>query len=226
MIGNHWRFAMLLLSASLPASAAFAEESRPAEPPAAAACELHVWPGNDLRSTYHGWWHGGIVDGAVNGRDGYPALPKGPLSSARQKARLEGLDLASLLGLTGYRTVVHEVPLDSRVIRASATRYAPDTLPCYAELAIDDVFFQQDVIDGRFVKTLFRFRSYESGDAPKRSFGAYIQERLLQFPANKPEAAQASLDELADAFGKTVVQFGAALNKPPKSPRQKSRKVS
>jgi hypothetical protein len=212
--------AALGLGTALLAGAALADETAPSAAPQ--TCELHVWPGNDLRSTYHGWFHGGIVDGAVQGRDGYRPLPSRPLTAERQVDRLRGLPVPQLLGLNDYALVVHDKPLDSRTLRTTTGRLVPDAGPCYAELAVDDVFFQEDIVDGRFLKVLFRFRKFDSGAAPSRSFGAYIQRRLTQFPPKTPEAdPQAGLDELATQFGEAVTEFGQSLNKPPKAPKKR-----
>lgn len=180
-------------------------------------CELHVWPGNDLRSTYHGWFHGGIVDGAIQGREGYRSIPLKPLATATQRERLQQLPLADVMGLAGYDVIIHDSALDSRTLRATPGRLATNSPPCYAELAVDDVFFQEDIVDGRFLKVLFRFRKFD-GPAPTRQFGAYIQEKLLIFPPAKPDTdPKPGMDELAHAFGQAVSGFGTALNRPPKT---------
>ncbi len=213
-------FGALGLSAALVASPLLADE--PASVPTVQICELHVWPGNDLRSIYSGWFHGGIVDGAVQGRDGYRPLPSRPLTAERQVERLRGLPIAQLLGLTEYAVVIHDQPLDSRTLRTTPGRLAPDTVPCYAELAVDDVFFQEDIIDGRFLKLLFRFRKFDGTATPSRSFGTYIQRRLTLFPPKTPESdAQAGLDELVAQYGDAVTEFGQALAKPPKASRKR-----
>ncbi|MEZ5749713.1 MAG: hypothetical protein R3D83_07485 [Caenibius sp.] len=188
----------------------------PVQPsPEQVGCELHVWPGNDLRSTYHGWFHGGIVDGAVQGREGYRQLPEAPLSTATQSETLKQLPLADLLGLPGHRVVLHDTPLDSRTLRATAGRISQSNAPCYAELAVDDVFFQEDIVNGRFMKALLRFRQFNEGESPSRQFGTYIQEKLLIFPQKKPgEDPRKGLDELSDAFRRAITAFGQALSKP------------
>lgn len=178
----------------------------------AAACSLHVWPGNALRSTYSGWIHGGIVDGAVNGREGYRKLPEEPLGTARQKVVLEKANLAGALGLAGYTVVVHANALDSRTLRTTPGPWLPDGGACHAELAVDDVFFQEDVFSGRYLKVIYRYRSFRGDNKPERTFGQIITERLLLFPPAKPEEdPQAGIDELAAAMNKSIVDFGSAL---------------
>jgi hypothetical protein len=179
-------------------------------------CELHVWPADAVRSTYSGWFHGGIVDGAVQGRDGYRKLPDSILPIEVQLRTLSELDLPALMQLPGYHVVLHDRPLPSRVIRTTVGRLEPATPDCYAELVTDDVFFQDHILDGRFLKGIFRFRQFEQGDTPTRTFGTFVQHRLLHFPPREPEQLDGALEEFRVSFGKAVQSFGEALNKPPK----------
>jgi hypothetical protein len=202
-----------------------ATDVSPAEAaPAPPVCELHVWPGSPVRSTYSGWFHGGIVDGAVQGRDGYKKLPDSILSAETQLQTLREVDPAEALRLSGYTVVFHDQPLPSRAIRAATGRVLADTPPCYAEFITDDVFFQQDIIDGRFIKAIFRFRQFDgSAEAPVRTFGTYVQYRLTQFPPAEPEQLEVALEEFRLAYGQSVRQFGAALNKPAKPKKGKAK---
>lgn len=182
-------------------------------------CELHVWPGSALRSTYYGWFHGGIVDGAVQGREGYRRLPEEPLSTQRQFAVMQASDLPALLGLPGFKTVFHAHALDSAKLRTTPGRYTAEGGPCHAELAIDDVFYQEDVFSGRFLKVIIRFKRFEGGAMPSRTFGSIIQEKLTQFPPTRPDDdPRPALDELSSAFASGLRDFGKALNA---SPRKK-----
>ncbi len=206
----------------LPLRAAQDEAADIDQPTAAttAVCELHVWPAGAVRSTYNGWFHGGIVDGAIQGRDGYRKLPESILSTEAQADILRGLDLAAILQLQNYAVVVHDYPLPSRVIRATTGRLLPASPPCYAELVTDDVFFQDDVFAGQHLKTIFRFRQFDGGDVSTRSFGTYQQHKLEQFPPKEPEQLDVALEEFRLAYGKTVNGFGEALNRPPKKKKK------
>lgn len=184
------------------------------------ACELHVWPADHLRSTYLGWFHGGIVDGAVQGRDGYRKLPESPLNSESQAEILGTLPLPQILNLPGYRTVLHRNALDSRTVRQTVGRLSDSGPPCYAELVVDDVFFQEDVVNGKYLKALFRFRQFDS-DTLKRRFGAYSQVKLLLFPPDAPEGLEPALQELDQAYSDAIGEFGKALNAPAKIKRGK-----
>jgi hypothetical protein len=207
--------ALAAIAAAFAAMPTFAKEQ--------SQCELHAWPANSLRSTYHGWLHGGINDGAVQGREGYKLLPPDPLSTEAQAEVLRASPLPETLALPGYRVVVHDNALSSMEIRRTKGRLIADSPPCYAELVTDDVFFQQDIVDGRFLKVLFRFRSFNGTDTPIRTFGTYSQRRLKLFPPQELAGEQESLAELAEQYGQAIGEFGAALNVPPK---EKSRNAN
>ncbi len=82
-------------------------------------CELHIWPSKGLRSVYHGWLHGGIVDGAVNGRDGYPEVPSDPLTTARQVELLKDAGVGAMMDRLDVDVVIHAEAPVSTAIRQS-----------------------------------------------------------------------------------------------------------
>ena len=218
-----FRFLPLSIPVALGLAASAAAQDATPDPsaPTERRCELHVWPTDAVRSTYSGWFHGGIVDGAVQGRDGYKKLPDSILSPEAQVRTLGELDLPALMQLPGYSVVLHPERLPSRVIRTTPGRLVPGTPDCYAELVTDDVFFQQDLVDGRFLKAIFRFRQFSGGDAPARTFGTYVQYRVTQFPPEEPEQLDAALEEFRLAYGQAVREFGEALNRPAKKKKRK-----
>lgn len=183
---------------------------------AARQCELHVWPSSGLRSVYYGWFHGGIVDGAVNGRQGYPAIPKDPVPTSLQVELLSKLNLASMLQLADYRVVVHDQSLESRAIRAAPGRLSTSNSDCYAELVGDDVFFQQDVFSGGYLKSLIRFRAFGAGPAPTRVFSTWSRTKLIAFPPKEDAGNAEALRELHAAYVSNIESFAAFLNKPAK----------
>lgn len=182
-------------------------------------CELHIWPSQGLRSVYHGWFRGAINDGAVTGRDGYPVVPADPVDTAQQVKLMHTLDVPTAIGLAGYKQVIHDTALDTRSIRTSTTRLTNSPSPCYAELIADDVFFQQDVVTGRYLKILFRYRDFGADPSPRRVFGTFVETELKVFPPTAPEQNAAALDELHAAFVGNFAKFAVALNKPPKTKR-------
>lgn len=193
--------------------------------PAAGAensCELHVWPSAGLNSAYHGWFHGGINNGAVNGREGYPSVPAKPIDSAAQRAVLGGMDLATLFDLKGYKVIVHDEALESRTIRSTPGRFTPSASPCYTELVIDTIVFQQDVIEGRFLKMLARFRDFGTGgDTPRRTFGTWVQSRLSKFPPAADADVSEAIADLNMAFKDDVGTFAGFLQKASAGPKKK-----
>lgn len=210
--------------AMLAATAAAAQEQAvPADGKAATQCELHVWPGRGFHTVYYGWAHGGTIDGAQKGRDGYPPIPDEPLSVAVQLEQLRALPLPDLLGLPDYAVVLHDTPLAAREIRGNGARHAQASPPCYAELMIDDIVFQDNVINGKWLNVIFRFHRFDgAGAEPSRTFGNYILARLHVFPPSDPNVdPKPALDELVDAYAQTVRDFGRSLQAPQKEKKKK-----
>lgn len=210
------RFA-IALAAVLASASAQAQESG-----ALPACELHVWPSSSVRSSSNNYFvMRSIVDGAVQGRDGYAKLPEDILGSDAQVRTLGEVGLTETLGLPGYAVVMHDQPLDSRVIRTTSGRLLSGSPACYAEFVTDDVFYQEDAISGRKLKAIFRFRQFDGGSqTPTRSFGSFTQLPLKLFPPKTPDTVDAALEEFRVAYASAVKEFGAALNKPAKGKKK------
>ncbi|ATY30773.1 hypothetical protein [Sphingomonas psychrotolerans] len=188
-------------------------------------CELHVWPSGELNSVYQGWIHGGIVNGAVTGRDGYPEVPPDPLGAASQTELLDRAQPQGIIGLHSYRLIVHPQPLTSREIRTTPGRLTTDGAPCYAELIVDDVFLQQDVFFGSQLKSSLRYRDFGDGVAPAvtpvRVFGTWVKTPLKLFPPKEGVDRKAASDDLKSAYVANLTRFAEALNKPAKGKRGK-----
>lgn len=173
-------------------------------------CELHVWPGRSFHAVYYGWTHGGTINGAAKGRKGYPALPDQPLATDVQRTELAKLDLPKVLGLSGYRTVLHDEALTAAAIRTTAGRQVAESAPCYAELMVDDIVFQNHVINGKWLNVILRFRQFDgTGPVPIRSYGTYVLQRTALFPPPDADTDPApALEELRSAFARSVTGFG------------------
>lgn len=219
MTGSRVASTVTVLAAMASLAPAKAQE---APAPAPAACELHVWPSSPVRSSSNNYFvMRSIVDGAVQGRDGYVKLPENILGTDTQLRTLGEAGVIETLGLTGYTLVVHDQPLPSRVIRTTAGRLQPDSAACYAEFVTDDVFYQEDAISGRKLKAIFRFRQFDGGSqTPTRTFGTFAQRGLSLFPPKTPEQLDPALEEFRTAFGEAFKEFGAALNKPAKGKKK------
>lgn len=216
------RFATIIGLAGLLAGTHAAAAQDTAAPADATGCELHVWPSSPVRSSSNNYFvMRSIVDGAVQGRDGYVKLPENILGSDTQIRTLNEVGVTETLGLPGYTVVMHDQPLPSRVIRTTPGRLQPESPACYAEFVTDDVFYQEDAIDGRKLKAIFRFRQFDGGSQmPTRTFGSFAQLSLKQFPPKTPEAVDGALEEFRLAYGAAVKEFGAALNKPVKGKKK------
>lgn len=197
-------------ASAAPAAIVEASPALAAPPPAqTASCELHVWPAKGFHTVQYGWTHGGTVDGSQKGRKGYPDMPDEPVSPAIQREELAKLDLPAILKLDGYRTVVHEAPLDTPTIRSTTGRHIADRGPCYAELIVEDIVFQNNVINGKWLNVIYRFRQFEGeGAEPVRKYGTYVLTRLVKFPPGADQDPAPALAELRQAFGQSVGEFG------------------
>lgn len=175
----------------------------------AAPCELHVWPAKGFHTVQYGWTHGGTVDGSQKGRKGYPDMPDEPVSPAIQREELAKLDLPAILKLDGYRTVMHEAPLDTPTIRSTTGRHITGSGPCYAELIVEDIVYQNNVINGKWLNVIYRFRQFEGdGAEPVRKYGTYVLTRLTKFPPDADQDPAPALAELRQAFSQSVGEFG------------------
>ena len=212
-------FLLLALAGALPAPEAAQD----------ATCELHIWPGAGMTSVRQRGFESnrsaGLipelireaqVDGAARADARAAAglaaseTPE-PLATARQRDILSELSWAEMLGLTGYRTIFHDTPLDSRMIRTVKTRYVQSTAPCYADLVVDDVVYSREYSRGRNLKTLFRFRDFGDGATPRRSFGTWAQTKLTVFSLDPLDVSAPALDELASALRSNAAAFSDLL---------------
>ena len=185
------------------------------------ACELHVWPSAGFHTVHFGWLHGGTVDGPAKGRAGYQPMSAAPPSSDRQIELLRKLKPADLLGLSDFITVVHDQALSSQEVQATPTRRVANSPACYAELMIGDLIIQRNALIGDALTALYRFRRFEGGLEPTRTFSTFIQEPLrLLPPAANSAAVQPAMDEVETAYAKALAGFGQALRKPPPSARK------
>ncbi|WP_457312102.1 hypothetical protein [Sphingomonas sp. UYAg733] len=155
----------------------------------------------------------------MTGRDGYPEVPADPVDTPAQVALLNEARPQGLLQRSNDTLVVHTAALTSREIRSATARLDPSTAPCYAELIVDDVFLQQDVIDGAFLKTLFRYRQFGTASWPQRVFGTWVKTRLKLFPPKSPQDLPASQQEFKTAYMHNIALFADALHKPVKQKR-------
>lgn len=192
-------------------------------------CELHVWPSEGMNTVlqgafdnlYTGYMNPGTNthEHDVGGENAPPhtaqAKPDEPLDVAAQSKALSAMPLATMLGLTDYRIVLHDTPLDSRTIRTVKTRYVASDAPCYADLVVSDLVYSRVYAHGRDLKTFLRFRLFGTGAAPTRSFGTWVQTKLNLFSLEPPRRDEPALVELSAAFAANLETFSQLLAKKP-----------
>lgn len=213
---------MIALAAVLACSPAAAQEAAPdaaSTAPDTAPCELHVWPA-DAAKTFSTLMEIRWTDMATVEK--YSLDPANPLGGTTasidlQRRVFSTLDLPALLGLTGYGVVLHEQPLESRVIRTTKGRILPGSSACYAELVTDDVYFQEshllkvDNINRSLLNTTFRFRRFDGGETPAFSYGTFVTRDMFD-PRKRPEPTLANaIAQFETAFAESVIQFAGAM---------------
>lgn len=199
-------FAGAMLAFATPALA----QDSPADP---AGCEFHVWPADALMSVYYGWFHGSTVNGQIQGRPGYPAVPPNPIDTATQGTILGSAFPQHLLGHDSYRLIVHDEALTSRAIRGATGRLSDSTSACYAELVVDDVVLQQGVA-GTSLNVLFHYRDFGAAAAPTTSFATWARTPLIVFPPNDPTQLAAAIREIREAYRLNIRQFATMAMRP------------
>ena len=230
--------ACVALPLAMPPSAALSQISPWAQTDAAGTCELHVWPADEMiavrqraaESMDASGVLGGIVkraqEAAASRGDArvasiLTAEPEPPLSTTHQIDLIKKSSLGGLLGVTGYRTIVHDIPLKSREIRMVATRYdSSSTAPCYADLVVDDLIYSREYARGRKLKAFLRFRDFGASPLPVRSFATLVETKLELFSLDPPVMTDAATAELRAAFTHNLQVFAAIAAK--KVPRFQS----
>lgn len=184
--------------------------------PAAAPCELHVWPAERMTSVTTGWLGGGLIDAALN--SGKDASNKSQLASAldspTQLDALQSLDLHTLLALKPGTVIIrHETPLERKTMNKIKTRRSDSTATCYQELIVADVFYQKAAIYGRSLRTLFMFRDFGTDAKIDVEYKAWGGNGLSLFPPKEGEDAVAALDELVIVFKKNFEEYATNARK-------------
>lgn len=215
---------LLLSSAALIASAQ--EQPGGAE----GVCELHIWAAAGMTSVRQRASESNRMAGVIpeiirrtqqqlaDRADARVKLltrssESAPLSNERQRALLDALPLAKMLGVPKYHTILHSEPLHSRTIRAVSARYAESATPCYAELVLVDVVYSREYARGRNLKTLFRYRDFGTGGTPGLTFGTWAQTKLELFSLDPPRTDDPALNELASALRSNVALFSEYLER-------------
>jgi hypothetical protein len=75
--------------------------------------------------------------------------------------------------------------------------------PVHAELAVDDVFYQEDVFSGRWLKVIYRYRSFRGLATEERQLWPDHQRKAHPVPRwqNRRMSREPGFDELAGSYG-------------------------
>lgn len=218
MKNKHWLAAAAALGGV--ATAAAGQEA-PAPAAAGPECELHVWPAGDLKAVTQGWVFNHTLDQAFDVEKGGTAKPA-VLAPERQVGLLQDMDLPTALKLPpGTRVVIHAEPLP-RSREGVKERQTPSSSPCYSELVVSQIFYDDAPMARGGLKTLALYRAF--GDAPllRTSFATWTETELSTFPAKTSADARAADEELIIAYRSNLRGFaGHALSPPKKKGRKK-----
>lgn len=205
-----------------PAAVPAALDAAPAAAPAAAAapdpaaCELYLFPSENVRVQKTGWLAGfgvagAIADAAINAdaKVTLHELIDRHLDPKGQAAALESTDLAALLKKPGLRIVVADAPLtpeqNKAWKKARAGRGTGSKAPCYSELLIGRIFYHKAPVWGAHLITSFHYRDF-SGPTP-RTFSGKGKKSLDGFPPKTPEDVARAEAALRDTFARTFVEY-------------------
>ena len=188
------------------------------EPTAAeAGCELHVWPSERFQAHTQGWLAGvgllgALADAVAQTDDNAAARTRlgAALDSSGQARALAALDLGRLLSLPGHEVVRHDQPVASDDVRARA-RHADSASPCYAELIVTRITFQQPAFSERSLRVAFLFRDFGDAASPGWTFSGRAGNELGVWPPQHPTEAPYAEAELVEVFQQDFADFARDL---------------
>lgn len=175
-----------------------------------AACELHIWPAERMRSVTTGLLGGGLIEGALNAKKdaGNQAQLASALDSPSQLDALQELNLIEELGLPSGTVIVrHTDPLERKTINKIKTRRSDSASTCYSELIVADVFYQKAAIYGRSLRTLFMFREFGNDQKIDAEYKAWGGNGLSLFPPKEGEDTIAAIDEVVTVFSANFQEY-------------------
>jgi hypothetical protein len=201
---------------ALLAAPAPAQDAAPSSP-----CEIHVWPAPELKAVTQGWVWNHTVNQAFDPAKGGVARPK-VLAPAAQAGLLARMDLAGLFGAAPAQLVVHPEPL-TRAQASAPTRQTASASPCYSELIVSQVFYDEAPMAGKSLRSLLVHRRFDGSARVQSSFSTWAETELTTFPAKIASEAQAADTELLDAYRSNVYIFARFEQAPRPPPKPKRR---
>lgn len=198
----------MIAKASSVAAAAWtmlAAAAAAAQGPPASGCEVHVWPAPELQAVTQGWVWNHTVNQAFDPAKGGVERPK-VLSSEAQVELLATLDLPGMFQAAPAQVVIHAEPL-SRAQALSPARQSPSASPCYSELIVRQVFYDEAPMAGKSLRTLLVYRRFGDSPEAQSSFTTFAETGLETFPAKTAADARGAEDEIRQAYRSNVGIF-------------------
>ncbi|HLZ04899.1 MAG TPA: hypothetical protein VKR55_22455 [Bradyrhizobium sp.] len=179
------------------------------QPSEGQVCELHVWPAERFSAITTGWLGGGLIDAAAHAKGDRERKSSmaDALDSPNQVAALASLDLAGLLHQQSATVIQHNEPLTRHTVNDIKTRRSESKSPCYSELIVADIFYQNAAIYGRSLKTLFIYREFGASPTATRIYKGWGGNGLKLFPPKPGEDAEAANNELVFVFKADFQEF-------------------
>ncbi|MEH3122507.1 MAG: hypothetical protein PGN16_11095 [Sphingomonas phyllosphaerae] len=190
----------------------------------AAECELHIWPSLEIDGVHMGalGLFGAIgaaadASGRKSERASIADLMLQGLPADAQIEELERADVASALGLTGYR-IIAEPAVPSKAsakadpalrqrreaIRAglkTRNRLTSSAAPCYAELIGDRIFYVKTPLVSGTLNAGWTFRDFGRAASAKPSISSgEVKNSLKAFPPKTPDDLAAAQADLRAAY--------------------------
>jgi hypothetical protein len=194
-------------AASAPQEAA--DQSSPA--PAAAACELHVWPAARVVANTSGAGAafgllGALIDAAAhadqNKRDA--AFITGALDAQSQARVLRDLDLPTRLHLPPSQVIIHDEGIDLK--QDDSHRLSNSNAQCYSEFVVRGLLYFKSTMYKGQMRTFLGVRRFDGGTV-KIDFRDSKHENLdVKLPKEGEDTGPAT-DSLLTAFEGDVTFF-------------------
>lgn len=185
------------------------------------ACELHLWPADDIKAVTQGWILNHVVDQTFDASRSDVAKPE-VLAPARQAELLAAQDWNALLKFPPGRVITHSEPL-GRSEASAKQRHASSSSSCYREFAVSQLFYDDAPIAGRSLRALMIYRDFGSDSVPQSTFSTWAETRLKLFPADKEEEAGAADAELVNAYRSNLRTFARYALAPPPNRKKAAR---
>ncbi|HEX8444930.1 MAG TPA: hypothetical protein VF631_14925 [Allosphingosinicella sp.] len=186
-----------------------------------ADCELHVWPAGDLKAVTQGWVFNHTLNQAFDLAKGGTAKPA-VLAPERQVTLLQAMDLPMALKLPPQtRVVMHSEPLP-RSREGAKERQSPSSSPCYSELVVSQIFYDDAPMARGGLKTLALYRVFADAPLLRTSFATWTETELSTFPAKSAAEARAADEELILAYRSNLRGFAGHALAPPKKKGRKN----